>query len=1114
MFEFVTKALAKIFGTKSEKDLKSIMPIVELIRKEYQQLRTISDDELRGKTFQIKSHLSQELSQIDQQIAQLRISAEGTEDLDAKNELFTKIDALEKERNKELEAVLLRLLPLAFAVVRETARRLAENGKLEVEAQAIDHSAIERGVGNIELKGKNAIWHNKWTIAGTEVVWDMVHYDVQLIGGIVLHQGKIAEMSTGEGKTLVSTLPSYLNGLAERGVHIVTVNDYLAKRDSQWMAPLLEFHGVTVDCIDRYEAHSELRKAAYRAHVTYGTNNEFGFDYLRDNMVRSPEDMVQRKHHFAMVDEVDSVLIDDARTPLIISGPIPRGDQHEFDFLKPRVARLAELQRKLVSDFLSDAKKLLAAGKEKDAGLALLRAHRGLPKFKPLIKFLSEQGMKQLLLKIEGEYMQDNSKLMPQADKPLYFTIDEKNNTVDLTERGIEFITSEGDDPNFFVLPNISTEIHAIEHNSSYSPEEKLKRKDETLRDYGIKSQRIHSVNQLLKAWALFERDVDYVVLDGKVKIVDEQTGRILEGRRYSDGLHQALEAKENVKVEELTQTYATITLQNYFRMYHKLAGMTGTAETEAGEFWEIYKLDVVTIPTNRPVIRTDQQDQVFKTMREKYNAVAEEIQKLVAQGRPVLVGTTSVENSEIISRMLNMRKIPHQVLNAKQHAKEADIVAQAGRPGTVTIATNMAGRGTDIKLTPESRAAGGLAIIGTERHDSRRVDRQLRGRSGRQGDPGSSRFYVSLQDDLMRRFGSDRIAKIMDRMGLQEGEVIEHSWITKSIENAQKKVEENNFGSRKRLLEYDDVMNKQREVIYRKRRNALFGERLSIDITNLFADTCATLVNAHQFDYEALKLSMIQILGMEPPFEKESYHSKADLNHLSHLCFEHLIRMYQDKNQRIAQHVWPFIEDVYRSRSQQVKEVAVPFSDGQKVIQVSTSLDAAYQTQCKSLVKAMEQAIVLAVIDDGWKEHLREMDDLKERVRTAYVEQKDPLLIYKGESFELFSNFLAHINAETSSFLAKSYIFIDSSEQIQAAKPTRRVSRPKLQESRSEEAHADKNETETKATKEAPRPVVSQKIHGRNDKVTVRYADGTIKKDVKYKQVESEILSGKCEVL
>ncbi len=1113
MLEFVSKVLAKVFGTKSEKDLKAIMPIVDLIRKEYQQLTALSDDELRGKTFQIKSYISEQLQVIDQQISQVRDLAETTENLIEKDQLFTQVDSLEKDRNKQLEEALLRVLPQAFAVVRETARRFAENGKLSVTLSEIDVNAIARKVGNIEVSGEKAIWHNKWSVAGTEVVWDMVHYDVQLFGGVVLHQGKIAEMSTGEGKTLVSTLPSYLNGLAERGVHIVTVNDYLAKRDSQWMAPLLEFHGITVDCIDRHEPHSEGRKAAYRAHVTYGTNNEFGFDYLRDNMVRSTEDMVQRKHHFAMVDEVDSVLIDDARTPLIISGPIPRGDQHEFDMLKPRITKLAELQRKLVNDFLSDAKKLLANGKEKEAGLSLLRAHRGLPKYKPLIKFLSEQGMKQLLLKTEGEYMQDNSKLMPQADKPLYFTIDEKNNTVDLTERGIEFITSEGDDPNFFILPNISTEIHAIEHNPSLSAEEKLKRKDETLRDYATKSQRIHSVNQLLKAWALFERDVDYVVLDGKVKIVDEQTGRILEGRRYSDGLHQALEAKENVKVEELTQTYATITLQNYFRMYHKLAGMTGTAETEAGEFWEIYKLDVVTIPTNRPVIRKDHQDQVFKTMREKYNAVAEEIQQLVAAGRPVLVGTTSVENSEIISRMLNMRKITHQVLNAKQHAREAEIVAQAGRPGTVTIATNMAGRGTDIKLTPESRAAGGLAIIGTERHDSRRVDRQLRGRAGRQGDPGSSRFYVSLQDDLMRRFGSDRIAKIMDRMGLKEGEVIEHSWITKSIENAQKKVEENNFGSRKRLLEYDDVMNKQREVIYRKRRNALFGDRLSIDIMNLLADTSFTLVSSYSDDYEALKFAMIQTLGLEPPFSKESYSSKANRETLGQQVFDYLLKTYKEKNERIAHHVWPFIEDVYKNKGQHIKDVVVPFSEGQKVIQVSTSLQEAYQSHCKSLIKAMEQAIVLAIIDEGWKEHLREMDDLKERVRTAYVEQKDPLLIYKGEAFELFSNFLAHINMETSSFLAKAYIYAESPDEIREARPARRPARPKLQETRSsDEVQVDRPNQEPK--QQPARPVVSQKIYGRNDKVTVRYSDGTIKKDVKYKQVENEVLAGKCEVI
>ncbi len=1114
MFEFISKALTKVFGTKSEKDLKAIMPIVELIKKEYAQLKSISDDELRNKSLQLKSFIAESLASFDFKADELRRKAEAETDLLAKSELFTQIDLLEKERDKELEVVLMKILPQAFAIVRETARRLAENGQLVVQACEIDYSALERKVGGLEINGNQAIWKNRWLVAGHEIVWDMVHYDVQLFGGIVLHQGKIAEMSTGEGKTLVATLPSFLNGLAGRGVHVVTVNDYLAKRDCEWMGPLLEFHGVTVDCIDRYEPHSEGRKAAYRAHVTYGTNNEFGFDYLRDNMVRSPEDMVQRRHHFAMVDEVDSVLIDDARTPLIISGPILRGNQHEFDVLKPRIAKLVEYQRKMVADFLTDAKKLIAAGKEKEAGLALLRAYRGLPKYKPLIKFLSEQGMKQLLLKTEGEYLQDNSKMMPQADKPLYFTIDEKNNTVDLTERGIEFITSEGNDPNFFILPNISTEIHRIDQDSSLSADEKLRRKDEVLRDYAVKSQRIHSVNQLLKAWTLFERDVDYVVLDGKVKIVDEQTGRILEGRRYSDGLHQALEAKENVKIEELTQTYATITLQNYFRMYHKLAGMTGTAETEAGEFWEIYKLDVVTIPTNRPNIRKDYEDQVYKTTREKYNAIVEEIQKLVAEGRPVLVGTTSVENSEILSRMLNLRKIPHQVLNAKQHAREAEIIAQAGRPGVVTIATNMAGRGTDIKLTPESRAVGGLAIIGTERHDSRRVDRQLRGRSGRQGDPGSSRFYVSLQDDLMRRFGSDRIAKIMDRLGLKEGEVIEHSWITKSIENAQKKVEENNFASRKRLLEYDDVMNKQREVIYRKRRNALFGERLSVDIMNLLADTCHNLLSAHVGDYDALTLSMIQALGMEPPFGRDQY-IKSKLEELIQLTFKTVYQNYQDKNQRIAQNVMPFVENIYKTKSEQIKDIVVPFSDGQKVIQVVSPLKEAFDSQCRSLVRHMEQSIVLAVIDEGWKEHLREMDDLKERVRTAYLEQKDPLLIYKAEAFELFSDFLAHINFEACSFLVKSYIFVDNSEQIQEARSIRRPARPRLQESRRDTENPQTDHPKDIPQKKEPsRPAVSQKIYGRNDKVTVRYSDGTIKKDVKYKQVESEVLAGKCEVI
>jgi preprotein translocase subunit SecA len=871
MLDFIAKGLAKVFGTKSDRDVKELSPKVPFINEAFKKLQSLSDEGLRAKTGEIRSIIDADLKPFDDKIAAFRekINALAPDKVHEKDALFTEIEKTEKSRDEALEVALEKVLVDAFAVVKETARRFKENGKLVVKATLKDKELAAKKA-NIEIQGEDAIWHNKWMAAGTEVVWDMVHYDVQLIGGMVLHKGKIAEMATGEGKTLVSTLPAYLNALSGRGVHIVTVNDYLAKRDSEWNAPLFEFHGLSVDCIDKYQPNSEARKKAYASDIVYGTNNEFGFDYLRDNMAREAGDLVQGKHHYAMIDEVDSVLIDDARTPLIISGPVPRGDEHEFMEMKPRVATLVDEQRKLVQGFLNSAKKLIQEGNEKEAGLPLFRAYRGMPKYKPLIKFLSEPGIRVILQKTENYYLQDNKRMMPEADQPLLFTIEEKTNGIELTDNGIEVITQKNENPTFFILPDIGMEIAEMEKNPDIDDKEKLIRKEELIKDYGVKAQRIHTVNQLLKAYCMFEKDTEYILVDGKVKIVDEQTGRVMEGRRYSDGLHQAIEAKENVKVEDATQTYATITLQNYFRMYHKLAGMTGTAETEAGEFWTIYKLDVVVIPTNRNIIREDREDKVYKTVREKFNAVADEIVELTKAGRPVLVGTTSVEISEVLSRMLTIRKIQHQVLNAKQHAKEADIVAEAGKPGTVTIATNMAGRGTDIKLTPESRKAGGLAIVGTERHESRRVDRQLRGRSGRQGDVGSSQFFVSLEDNLMRMFGSDRIAKLMDRMGLEEGEVIQHSMITKSIERAQRKVEENNFGVRKRLLEYDDVMNSQREVVYKRRRNALKGERLELDILNVMYDVCFDIIQMGKSteDADNLRMNIFQFFGNRPSIQ------------------------------------------------------------------------------------------------------------------------------------------------------------------------------------------------------------------------------------------------------
>ncbi len=1110
------KFLAKILGSKSQKDIKSTMPLVEQTKAEGEKLLSISNDELRAKTSEIKDFIDSKLKHIDDQLAELhaRIADHPELDLNEKESIFSEIDKIEKDRNGELEKVLMDVLPQAFAIVRETARRFKENETLEVTAQDYDR-VMAATHQNVKLEGDKAIWKNEWIAAGNVIKWDMVHYDVQIIGGIVLHQGKIAEMATGEGKTLVATFPSFLNALAKRGVHIVTVNNYLAQRDSEWMAPLFQFHGLTVDCIDKHEPNSPARRKAYEADITYGTNNEFGFDYLRDNMARDPEELVQRRgHHYAMVDEVDSVLVDEARTPLIISGPVPKGDEHEFYDLKPRVHKIVEAQKKLVTQFLNDAKKLIAEGNEKDGGLALFRAHRGMPKHKPVIKFLSETGMKNILQKTENFYLQDNKKMMPEADKALYFTIDEKDNTIDLTDMGIDLITGEGEDPKFFILPEIGIELNKIETNNTISAEDRFHKKEELIRDYTTKAQRIHSVNQLLKAYTLFERDTEYIIVDGKVKIVDEQTGRVLDGRRYSDGLHQAIEAKENVKVEDATQTYATITLQNYFRMYHKLAGMTGTAETEAGELWDIYKLDVVVIPTNKPIVRKDEDDLVFKTVREKFNAVVDQIVKLTQEGRPVLVGTTSVEISELLSRMLQLKKIKHQVLNAKQHQREAEVVAEAGKPGSVTIATNMAGRGTDIKLAPESKAAGGLAILGTERHESRRVDRQLRGRSGRQGDPGSSQFYVSLEDNLMRLFMPERIARIMDRLGLKEGEVISHSMVTNSIERAQKKVEENNFGIRKRLLEYDNVMNSQREVIYKRRKNALFGERLQLDILTMLYDTCEDIVANTGESVEDFKLSVVGLLGFDFTINEEEF-KKIDSNQLSEKLYDEALRHYEQKNKNVAEKAMPVISEIHKTRGATVENILVPFTDGSKQIGVAADLKKCVQSKNAELIKAMEKMITLAIIDQQWKEHLRDMDDLKQSVQNAVYEQKDPLLIYKFEGFEAFKRFIAKVNEETVSFLMKSDIPVREPEQVQEARSQRRERlREQKDESRSLLQGGQQPQGPQRAVEEKINPVKSEKIAGRNDKVSVQYTDGRVLKDVKFKKVEDDVKNGKCIVI
>ena len=1104
------KILKLFVGDKSKKDLKLINPIIEKIHSFEQVMSSLSNDELRAQTNEFKNQINNSIAEINSQIDKIKKEIDEVTDFDKKEGLFSQIDKLNEEAYNVSEDTLNEILPKAFAVVKETAKRFVENKEVIVEANDNDIELSSRK-DYIQIKNNKSYWKNTWDAAGKNIVWDMVHYDVQLIGGVAMHQGKIAEMQTGEGKTLVATLPVYLNALTGRGVHLVTVNDYLAKRDSAWMSPIFEFHGLSVDCIDYHKPNSAERKKAYNADITYGTNNEFGFDYLRDNMANSPDDLVQRKHNFAIVDEVDSVLIDDARTPLIISGAIPKGDKHEFNELKPKIERIVSTQRKLLVNTLAEAKNLINSGNEEEGSFKLLRVFRGIPKNKALIKYLSEEGVKQLLQKTENFYMQDNNREMPKVDKDLYYVIDEKNNQIELTDKGIEFLSGK-DDPDFFIMPEIGIEISKIE-KKGLSKEDEAKEKDELYRDFSIKSERIHTINQLLKAYALFEKDIQYVVMDNKVMIVDEQTGRIMDGRRYSDGLHQAIEAKENVKIEAATQTFATITLQNYFRMYNKLSGMTGTAITEAGEFWEIYKLDVMEIPTNRPIQRSDKEDLVYKTKREKYNAVIDEVTELSRSGRPVLIGTTSVEISELLGRMLKIRKIPHNILNAKLHKKESDIVAEAGKPGQVTIATNMAGRGTDIKLSDLVKDSGGLAIIGTERHDSRRVDRQLRGRSGRQGDPGSSQFYVSLEDNLMRLFGTERIAKMMDRMGLEEGEVIQHSMITNSIERAQKKVEENNFGIRKRLLEYDDVMNAQREVIYRRRNNSLFGERLRIDISNMIYDTCENIVldNKAANDFKNFEFELIKYFSVTTKIDANSFESMPDKEIIDKI-YKVVLSHYLNKIENNAKLAYPVIKHVYEKQREKFKRIVVPFTDGIKNLQVITDLEKAYNSNGDQLVTDFEKNISLAILDNSWKTHLRKMDELKQSVQLAVHEQKDPLLIYKFEAFELFKSLIDSVNKEILSFLFKAEIATDSNKNVQEAgsrKPLK-VNTSKDEIPNTEELR-QRNRAITNRQQNSPvETIVRTKPKvGRNDKVTIKNIKNGESKTLKYKHAEKLIESG-----
>ncbi|NGY38174.1 preprotein translocase subunit SecA [Flavobacterium sp. XN-5] len=1111
---FINSIIKAFVGDKSDKDVKALQPYLDKIKTFEISLIALTHDELRDRTYYFKDKIKQNRAGIDAKIATLKTDVEGVDDIDKREDIYLEIDALEKEAYEVSEKTLLDILPEAFAVVKETARRFKDNSEISVTATAMDRE-FSGTKAYVSLNGDQAVWQNKWNAAGKEITWDMIHYDVQLIGGMVLHEGKVAEMQTGEGKTLVATLPIYLNALTGNGVHLVTVNDYLAKRDSTWKAPLFEFHGMTVDCIDNHQPSSEGRKKAYNADVTYGTNNEFGFDYLRDNMTHSPDDLVQRKHNYAIVDEVDSVLIDDARTPLIISGPVPQGDRHEFNELKPKIENLVSLQRQIANGFLSEAKKLLKEGKTKEGGFLLLRAYRSLPKNKALIKFLSEEGMRQLLQKTENSYMQDNNREMHKIDEALYFVIEEKNNQVELTDNGIKFLSGDTD-PDFFVLPDIGTEIAAIE-KKKLEKDAEAEEKEKLFQDFGIKSERIHTLTQLLKAYSLFEKDVEYVIMDNKIMIVDEQTGRIMDGRRYSDGLHQAIEAKENVKIEAATQTFATVTLQNYFRMYNKLAGMTGTAVTEAGELWTIYKLDVVEIPTNRPMARQDKEDFIYKTTREKFNAVIEDVTALSNAGRPVLIGTTSVEISELLSRMLKMRGVTHNVLNAKMHKQEAQIVEEAGKAGVVTIATNMAGRGTDIKLSAEVKAAGGLAIVGTERHDSRRVDRQLRGRAGRQGDPGSSQFYVSLEDNLMRLFGSEKVAKVMDRMGLEEGEVIQHSMMTKSIERAQKKVEENNFGVRKRLLEYDDVMNAQREVVYKRRRHALFGERLKLDIANMLYDTCELIIQSAKAEnsFKNFEFDLIRYFSITSPVSESDFSRLTEIE-LTGKVYKEALKYYQEKTERSAREAFPIIKNVYEDKNSQFERIVVPFTDGVKSLNVVTDLKKAYDTEGKQLIADFEKNITLSIVDEAWKKHLRKMDELKQSVQLAVHEQKDPLLIYKFEAFNLFNAMLNGVNKEVISFLFKGDLPQQSAPEIQEA---REVVRPKenLQLSKdaipnSESANREAGETQQRQVTETI--VRDMPKINRNDTVTIQNVANGQTQEMKFKKAESLIATGQWVVV
>ena len=1096
----------KLFvGDKSKKDISDIQPIVEQIKKQEIDIEKLTIDELRSKTVEFKNKIKADQKEIQDQINALEKESSEIDDINKKEDLYKEIDQLKDDRYATEVKTLEELLPEAFAVMKETAKRFKNNETLTVNATPFDReiSAIK---DYVSLDGEKAIWKNAWDAAGKKITWDMIHYDVQLIGGIALHQGKAAEMQTGEGKTLVATLPMYLNSLAGNGVHLVTVNDYLAKRDSAWMAPLFQFHGLTVDCIDYHQPNSEERRNAYNADITYGTNNEFGFDYLRDNMAHSPEDLVQRPHHYAIVDEVDSVLIDDARTPLIISGPVPEGDRHEFNDLKPKIADIVAVQKKYLTGVLADAKKLIKEGDEKEGGFQLLRVYRGIPKNKALIKYLSEEGVRQILQKTENQYMSDNNREMPKIDAELYYVIDEKNNQIELSDKGVDYLSGT-DDPDFFVMPEIGVKIAQIEAKG-LSSEEEAHQKEILFREFGVKSERIHTMSQLLKAYSLFEKDTQYVVMDNKVMIVDESTGRIMDGRRYSDGLHQAIEAKENVKIEAATQTFATVTLQNYFRMYCKLSGMTGTAVTEAGELWEIYKLDVVEIPTNRPIQRDDREDKIYKTKREKYNAVIEEVTLLTEAGRPVLIGTTSVEISELLSRMLSIRSVRHNVLNAKLHKKEADIVEEAGKSGMVTIATNMAGRGTDIKLSEEVKKSGGLAIVGTERHDSRRVDRQLRGRSGRQGDTGSSQFYVALDDNLMRLFGSERIAKMMDKMGLKEGEVIQHSMISKSIERAQKKVEENNFGIRKRLLEYDDVMNAQREVVYKRRFHALFGDRLSVDIANMIFDTAEVISqdNKGAQDYKNFEFELIRYFSISSPVNEKEF-EKMDSQEIAGIIYKAALEHYQNKMIRNAETAFPVIKNVYETQKDQYKRILVPFTDGVKTLNVATDLEKAYESKGKQLIQDFEKNISLAIIDDAWKTHLRKMDELKQSVQLAVHEQKDPLLIYKFEAFELFKEMIVQVNKDVISFLFKGELPQENQQQIREARQEK--TNKNLKEQKDEIQNLDERSSVSRAagqTQGQQRQVTETIVReqpkiGRNDKVTIKHVMNGENKTLKYKQ-------------